>query len=116
MNNVKFEVGDIVCLKKNYLSPMGGVYCSPFSTYPMRVIRIYEDKDAEDRIGEIGCANQYFLESLIHLNENETTIKNIKHYQYELCYWVERREEVLEIIENYFLALGKVGEGINDML
>ncbi len=107
-NHVNFKLGDIVCSKKEFSTPFGDEHYSPFETYPMKVVEVYEDKDAENRIGELGGSHEYRLEPMI-FNEVEG-MHTIRRLQYTLCFWSERKCEVCEAVGNYFIKLGEVKE------
>lgn len=92
MNNIKFNIGDTVCLKSEHNTTTG--LCIHFldELYPLRIINIYPDNQYDNRNdvdGEIGSCNVYQCYNL----ENET-ITN--YYQYALCLWKEQKESIIQ--------------------
>jgi len=106
-NNVAFRVGDIVCLKEVCTTPLGESTSPALHTIPMQVIRIINDKDWEQRVGECGNSNVYVCTALIgdHLKSD----REIKNYQYQLTLWKNRRQDVLDSITMYLTSMWEIG-------
>lgn len=87
-NNIKFKIGDIVCEKITYHTPLGVVTNNLNRIVPFVIEYIIPDKLYEDRVGEIGCANEYRLRHPIHGH-------SFIRYQYELMLWSEIKDQVI---------------------
>lgn len=98
MNYMKFKVGDVVCVKDEYVSPMGNVINDLRNIAPLQVMCTMVDTDWNNRIGEKGCAHQYRLKNLIHG-------RTFLLYQYELEFWSKMKDRVINANNDYIKQL-----------
>ena len=98
MNYIKFKVGDVVCVKDKYMSPIGKVTNDLQNISPLQVMVVIEDADWNNRIGEKGCAHQYRLKNLIHG-------RTFLLYQYELEFWSKMKDKVIRANKEYIEQL-----------
>lgn len=100
-NNIIFNKGDIVCIKPKYMSPLGLCESDIKDIRPLIVDRVQPDRDYENRVGENGNANQYYLHGAINGNK-------LSRYQYELCMWVSIKDLVIHAIDKELQILKSI--------
>jgi hypothetical protein len=92
MNNIKFKVDDIVCLKLKTKTFQGEVDNTYYFTdiEPFKIISVLPDSNYANRVGEIGDSNMY---ECIRPDGNY----RVKFHQYAICLWKDQKEQLFSM-------------------
>jgi hypothetical protein len=91
-----FAIGDKVCIKCHYESPLGPVDMKKKDVMPFLVQDVIVDSLTKDRVGEPGGSHTYRVTPLP--TDRYDRVHTLSLYQFQLCYWKDVKDEV--ILEN----------------
>lgn len=104
---IKFKIGDIVTDKEHYQSPLG-IYHIPDQIATIYEIKgCYLDSEWNSRGGIPGSCHTYVLKNIF----NDTEITRL---QYEICFAIDRIDNIFNKAEKYFTTLSNMRDILKD--